>query len=142
MKLYFIFTKRGLAVTLALTVLALIILGQFSTLNYSFADGSTHQKRMEFLSYVGVNVNETAVAVKESRIPDEITGTVADYNLIQQKVGFDLSRFCGKAVTVYSYALSKNPQKIVSIFVADGKIIAGDITDYLKGDIAPILKEK
>ena len=110
MKPYFIFTKRGLAVMLALTVLALIILGQFSTLNYSFSDGSTHQKRMEFLSFIGVNVNETAVAVKKTVIPQEIDGNTLQYNEIQKKAGFDLLKFRGKAATIYSYSLIENSQ--------------------------------
>jgi len=84
MKPYFIFTKRGLAVMLALVILALIILGQFSTLNYSLYDGSTHRKRMEYLSLVGLRVNETAVAVKETVIPQEIDGNASKYNQIQQ----------------------------------------------------------
>ncbi|MBE6780490.1 MAG: DUF4830 domain-containing protein [Ruminococcaceae bacterium] len=141
MKPYFIFTKRGLAVMLALVILALIILGQFSTLNYSLYDGSTHRKRMEYLSLVGLRVNETAVAVKETVIPQEIDGNASKYNQIQQKAGFDLSKFCGKTATVYSYTLNDNPHKVVSVVVADGKIIAGDITDYLSGTIAPITKE-
>ncbi|MBO5090513.1 MAG: DUF4830 domain-containing protein [Clostridia bacterium] len=142
MKPYFIFTKRGLAVMLALTVLALIILGQFSTLNYSFSDGSTHQKRMEFLSFIGVNVNETAVAVKKTVIPQEIDGNTLQYNEIQKKAGFDLLKFRGKAATIYSYSLIENSQKVVTIVVVDDKIIAGDITDYLSGEIAPLTKEK
>ncbi len=142
MKPYFIFTKRGLAVMLALTVLALIILGQFSTLNYSFSDGSTHQKRMEFLSFIGVNVNETAVAVKKTVIPQEIDGNTLQYNEIQKKAGFDLLKFRGKAATIYSYSLIENSQKVVTIVVVDNKIIAGDITDYLSGEIAPLTKEK
>lgn len=142
MKPYFIFTKRGLAVMLALTVLALIILGQFSTLNYSFSDGSTHQKRMEFLSFIGVNVNETAVAVKKTVIPREIDGNTLQYNEIQKKAGFDLLKFRGKAATIYSYSLIENSQKVVTIVVVDDKIIAGDITDYLSGEIAPLTKEK
>ena len=142
MKPYFIFTKRGLAVMLALTVLALIILGQFSTLNYSFSDGSTHQKRMEFLSFIGVNVNETAVAVKKTVIPQEIDGNTLQYNEIQKKAGFDLLKFRGKAATIYSYSLIENSQKVVTIVVVDNKIIAGDITDYLSGEIAPLTKVK
>ena len=127
---------------LALTVLALIILGQFSTLNYSFSDGSTHQKRMEFLSFIGVNVNETAVAVKKTVIPQEIDGNTLQYNEIQKKAGFDLLKFRGKAATIYSYSLIENSQKVVTIVVVDDKIIAGDITDYLSGEIAPLTKEK
>ena len=127
---------------LALTVLALIILGQFSTLNYSFSDGSTHQKRMEFLSFIGVNVNETAVAVKKTVIPQEIDGNTLQYNEIQKKAGFDLLKFRGKAATIYSYSLIENSQKVVTIVVVDDKIIAGDITDYLSGEITPLTKEK
>ena len=97
---------------------------------------------MEFLSFIGVNVNETAVAVKKTVIPREIDGNTLQYNEIQKKSGFDLLKFRGKAATIYSYSLIENSQKVVTIVVVDNKIIAGDITDYLSGEIAPLTKEK
>ncbi len=142
MKLYLIFTKKGLAVILALTVLALIIIGQFSTVNKAYADGSTHRARMEFLSYYKIKVNETAVLVKQTRLPQNATPNLNEYNKIALKGGFDLTDFFGKGVTVYSYELAEIPQKTVNLIVCGGKIIAGDITDNLKGNIAPILKDK
>lgn len=142
MKLYLIFSKKGLAVILALTVLALILLGQFSTVSQGYADGSTHQKRMEFLSLYDLKVNETAVAVKVTRLPYEITGSAAEYNQILQKSGFNLSDFRGKEVTVYTYTVADACEKTVNILVYGGKIIAGDITDNLNGITSPLIKEK
>ena len=142
MKLYLIFTRKGLAVILALTILALIIIGQFSSVNRSYSDGSSHQKRMEFLAAYKISVNENDVSVKETRLPQKMSGHFNEYNETVLKGGFDLSDFCGKNVTVYSYALSEKPQSVVSLVVADGKIIAGDITDTLKGVCFPLVKEK
>ncbi len=141
MKLYLIFTKKGLAVILALSILALIIIGQFSTVNKSYADGSTHRERMEFLAFYKILVNETAVSVKETRLPQDMTENFTEYNKIALKGGFDLTDFLGKEVTVFTYELAKQPQKTVNLIVCDGKIIAGDITDNLKEKIAPILRK-
>lgn len=142
MKLYFIFTKKGLAVMLALIVSALIILGQFLTVNHRYFDGSTHSERMEFLSLYNLKVNETAVAVKETRIPDEISGAAEEYNRILQKAGFDLTNFRGKDVTVYTYKIDGFSEKQVNILVCNEKIIAGDITDNLNGITVSLTKEK
>lgn len=141
MKLYLIFTRKGLAVILALTVLTLVIVGQFSSVNKSYADGSTHQKRMEFLSYYKISVDETAVLVKETRLPQKASGYFWEYNQITLKGGFDLTDFCGKTVTVYSYELTDSPEKTVNLILCNDKIIAGNITDNLKGELSPILKE-
>ena len=141
MKLYLIFTRKGLAVILALTVLTLVIVGQFSSVNKSYADGSTHQKRMEFLSYYKISVDETAVLVKETRLPQKASGDFWEYNQITLKGGFDLTDFCGKTVTVYSYELTDSPEKTVNLILCNDKIIAGNITDNLKGELSPILKE-
>ena len=142
MKLYFIFTRRGLAVILALTVLALVIIGRFSSLNHSYADGSTHRERMEFLAYYKIEVDESAVLVKETRLPQKVSGFFDDYNQIIVKGGFDSSDFCGKDITVYSYKSKASPEKTINLIVNGGKIIAGNITDNLNCKITPLLKEK
>lgn len=132
MKLYLIFTKKGLAVILALTILALIIIGQFSSVNRSHSDGSTHQKRMEFLADYKISVNENDISVKETRLPQNMSGHFNEYNEIVLKDGFDLSNFCGKNVTVYSYITKVSPEKMVNLIIFDGKIIAINITDNSK----------
>ncbi len=142
MKLYLIFTKKGLAVVLSLIITAFILVGWFSTVKLGLIDGTTHQKRMEYLASLNLKVNENAVLVKQTRLPEKIEGFALEYNKIQQKAGFDLEDFRGKAVTVYRYELSDNPTKAVSIFVCNGKIIAGDITDNLNGKISSLIKEK
>lgn len=141
MNFYFIFTKRGLAVILALMILALIILGQFSTVNRRYADGSTHLHRMEYLAGHDIEVFENAVITKESRIPEALNGAAKTYNDIIKVSGFELSDFKGKGVTVYGYTVKSSPEKTVNLIVCDGKIIAGDITDNLTGVISPIFKD-
>ena len=141
MKLYFIFTRRGLAVILALLILALVIRGQFSNVSISYADGSTHRKRMDFLAYYDISVDETPVAVKQTRLPQREDEYLNEYNEIALKGGFNLTDFCQKAVRVYTYELASASEKTVNLIVCEGKIIAGDLTDNLKGEIAPILRK-
>ena len=142
MNFYFIFTKRGLAVILASLVLALVVIAQFSSVSRGYADGSTHRKRMEYLALYKLGVLEEAVSVKETRLPDEISGAAKTYNDIIKKSGFELSNFCSKPVMIYSYKLTDFPEKTVNLIIFSGKIIAGDITDNLKGTISPLIKEK
>ncbi len=142
MKLYFIFTKKGLAVIFSLVIVFLIVFGQLSTVSQSYIDGSTNQKRIEFLNSLGLKVNETAVSVKETRIPQKLTGVYFEYSQIQKDAGFKLSDFCGKAATHYVYILNDNPQKTVNVLVVKDKIIAGDITNNISGEILPLIKEK
>ncbi len=142
MKLYFIFTKKGLAVIFALVILFLIIVGQFSTVNLNFIDGSTNQKRMEYFTSIGLDVNATAVLVKQTRIPEKLSGVFLEYSNILKKSGFDISDYRGKNATYYCYSLKNEPQKSVNILVVEDKIIAGDITDNLSGEITALTKGK
>ena len=141
MKLYLIFTRKGLAVILALVISALIIIGQFSSVNSSYPTGATHRERMEFLSAYKIAVNETPVLVKETRLPQEVSDNFKKYNQITSKGGFDLTDFCGKSITVYSYEIISSPEKTVNLIICNDKIIAGNITDNLRGTLSPILKE-
>ncbi len=142
MKLYFIFTKKGLAVIFAAVISALIIIGQFSTINQTAVDGFSNLKRIEYLNSLGLEVNETAVSVKQTRIPQKIDGVFSEYNKLQIQAGFDISNYCGKSATHYCYSLKNNTLKTVNILIVDGKIIAGDITNALSGEIKALTKEK
>ena len=85
------------------------------------------------------SVNENAVSVKTSRLPEKLDGAILKYNEILKDGGFDLSKFCGKAIVIYSYELLSSKEKTVNLILCDGKIIAGDITDNLKGKTTPII---
>ncbi len=142
MKLYFIFTKKGLAVILTALIAALIIIGQFSTVSHGIIDGSTNQKRVDYLTSLGLRVNETALSVKNTRIPEKLSGIYYEYNEIQKSQGFNLLNFKGKSAIHYSYALTDMENLTVNILVVDNRIIAGDITDNLNGNITALVKEK
>jgi hypothetical protein len=142
MKLYFIFTKKGLAVIFILVVMFLIIIGQFSTVNLNYIDGSTNQKRMEYFSSLGLDVNETAVLEKQTIIPQKLSGVFLDYSNILKESGFNISDHLGKNATYYCYSLKNEPQKSINILVVEDKIIAGDITDNLSGEITSLTRIK
>lgn len=142
MKLYFIFTKKGLAVIFIFVVMFLIIIGQFSTVNLNYIDGSTNQKRMEYFSSLGLDVNETAVLEKQTVIPQKLSGVFLDYSNILKQSGFNISDHLGKNATHYCYLLNNEPQKSVNILVVEDKIIAGDITDNLSGEITSLTRIK
>ncbi len=142
MKLYFIFTKKGLAVIFIFVVMLLLIIGQFSTLNLNYIDGSTNQKRIEYFLSVGLDVNETAVLQKQTLIPQKLSGAFLEYSNILKESGFNISDYCGMEATYYCYSLKNDPQKSVNILVVQDKIIAADITDNLNGEITSLKKEK
>ena len=120
----------------------LIIIGQFSTVNLNYIDGSTNQKRMEYFSSLGLDVNETAVLEKQTIIPQKLSGVFLDYSNILKQSGFNLSDYLGKNATHYCYALNNEPQKSINILVVEDKIIAGDITDNLSGEITSLTRIK
>lgn len=142
MKLYFIFTKKGLAVILATVITVLIIIGQISTVNSGYIDGSTNEKRLEYLKSVGISANDTAVSVKQTRIPERFDGIYSEYAGYMSESGFNISDFCGKAVTHYAYGITDSPHKTANLLVFENKIIAGDITDNLSGEITALAKDK
>ncbi len=127
MKLYFTFTKRNLAVILATVVIAFILLGQFLTVNSGGVDGSTNAKRIEYLSRLGLDLNETPTDVKEITIPQNFSKVYEKYNSLQKESGFNLKNYKGKKANVYTYSFWDNKENAVHLIVCEDRIIGGDI---------------
>jgi hypothetical protein len=72
-------------------------------------------------------VEENVFSSKEIIIPSEFDQLYKNYNSVQKEAGFDLSRYKGETVTLYTYRL--NDVKNVDLLVLDGQIIGGDISD-------------
>ena len=125
---FFIITKKSLLITLCLAVVLFLTAMWSSSLRLANIDGSTHEQRMLFIKSLGITVDEEAVTVKETVIPQKFGYVYDRYNELQNKAGFDLSPFKGKAVTVYGYPLLSE-EKILTLIVCDDKIIGGDIAE-------------
>ena len=93
MKLFFIFTKRGLTVVLAAFVAALITAGWFFSLKANDIEVLTHSDRMEYLRSLGYEVEQTDITSKEIIIPSKFTDVYENYNSLQKQSGFDLSNY-------------------------------------------------
>lgn len=141
MKFFFTVTKKSLAWLLCLSIVIFFTSLWFSSLKAQAIDGSTHEKRMIYINSLKISVDEENAAKKETVIPSAFSDVYSNYNSLQKKSGFDLSKYKGKSVTIYSYPLISG-DKNLTLIICEGKIIGGDIADIsFNGEMKP-LKEK
>lgn len=142
MFVYSVKTKQLKVVALVtfalLTVICLFVLSRdnsepTSSNNKNTLKASTNEERMNFISQLGWEVDETSVEVCEVIIPEEFDSVYTDYNEIQKTQGFDLTEYAGKRVkrwtyTVKNYSGYENTELVhINLLVYDDKIIGGDI---------------
>ena len=101
---------------------------------------STYEERIAFFSQFGYEISEDPLEVKEVVIPAEFDETYEEYNSIQKSQGLDLSKYKGKRVKMWSYAIKNYPGYETSdgtirgnILVYDGVVIGGDISNIELG---------
>ena len=128
MRLFITLSKKSLCIILALLIISLIIIGRIFTIKAGGIDGSTNALRVEYLSGLGYRVDETAVSVKEIVIPEIFSDVYSEYNRLQQRTGFDLSRYKGEKACVYTYRLSDSEDTVINLIVSDNNIIGGDVS--------------
>ena len=132
MKFFLILSKRSLAVILSVSVISLLITMQVFSQKASLIDGSTNQLRMIYLKSLKLEADDSNVSHKDIVIPQKFNDVYTEYNNLQKKAGFDLSRFKGKNATVYTYELLGTKREI-HLIVCEGAIIGGDIADVMFG---------
>ncbi len=112
----------------ALVILAFILLRSFFPQQ---PDLRTPEGRQMFLSELGWEIDPASEACKNVRIPETLEGILQQYNEMQKKQGYDLSRFCGEGCEQYTYTVTNYPAKdetvLVTLYVQGKQIIAGDI---------------
>ena len=116
MKLYFVISKKNLAVILAAVIIGLILIGQFFT-----------AKQDGFVESLGLAVNETPTEVKNITIPENFGEVYKNYNNLQIESGFNLEKYKGKSAQVYTYSLEN--ETVAHLIVCNNKIVGGDISD-------------
>lgn len=137
MKLFITLTKRRLFVILLIIVLGLAIMFKVSSLGTNMPDGSTNQKRVNYLVSLGIPAENTDVFSKEITIPVEFGEVYNKYNAIQLQSGFDLRDYKGEKATLYTYPVYGTIE--VHIIVHKGIIIGGDIASTeFQGEMKPI----
>lgn len=94
--------------------------------------GETAEQRTEFLKSFGWEVKPDPTEITEVLVPTEFNKTYEKYNIMQKKQGFDLSRYKGRRVKMWSYEVTNypgNPTGVHAVLlICDGEIIGGDIS--------------
>ncbi|MBR4123824.1 MAG: DUF4830 domain-containing protein [Clostridia bacterium] len=128
MKPFFIITKRLIAVAFAVVVIFFMILSSVFSVKNERIDGSTNQKRVEYIKNLGFEVDDADVAFKQTVIPQKFDNVYKQYNSLQKKSGFDLSKYKSKTVTVYTYPLVSGNRE-AHIIIYNGVVIGGDVAE-------------
>ena len=142
MKLYFVFTRKNLAVILAVIIAVFILIGQFSSVKSAEIDASTNAKRVLFLQGLGYEVDETATEIKDIVIPENFSAVYEKYNNLQKQAGFDLKNYRGKNAKVYSYSLQNDAEKQIHLIVCEDRLIGGDVASLkLNGNMTGLKRK-
>ena len=92
----------------------------------------TEAQRQEFLSSMGWKVSPEYEQCRVVTIPEEFNDVYNEYNKLQKEQGFDLSKYKGKTIEVYTYRVynypgQENEEIICSLMLCDGTLIGGDV---------------
>ena len=127
--------KRGLIVCGGILIALLAILIVFgvvhkvSAKNYSM---KTESDRQSFMREMGWKVSEEYTSCKVVSIPEDFNDTYESYNELQKDQGFNLKKYKGEMVEIYTYEVYNYPGKsenvVINLMVFEGKLIGGDVS--------------
>jgi hypothetical protein len=98
-------------------------------------DGKIRSERdvVKFLVDKGWEVNEEPTEVKTVEIPKNFSDVYENYNNIQKKSGYDLSRHKARTAVRYTFEVTNFTDKtgvFANVLVVDGEVAGGDICSY------------
>ena len=94
------------------------------------ASAKSEKARVTYLADCGWEVDTPALKEETVLIPKQFNAVFETYNELQKQQGFDLSRYGGKEVTLYSYRVvgsNLGENVIATLYVSGGKVIGGDV---------------
>ena len=110
-------------------------------------DGSTAEKRIEYIRSFGWEVSIAPTAIKEIRIPANFDDAYEQYNALQREQGFDLRKYRACYAYKYTYDIlnyaEPSPVPIcANLIVYDGTIIGADISSSEANGLVTVLAKK
>lgn len=123
----------GILAITGIIVVILTFVGNHSASVSSSASVSckTNKERVEYIQSLGYETDGKETS-KEVTIPTVFNDVYNRYNDIQKKQDFDLSKYKGKTVTLYTYSITNyknNKNVIADLMVYDGVLIGADLCD-------------
>lgn len=149
MKLY-VSVGRGVLFAILCSIIALFIIGgNFTAANNKLKNGSTNALRVEFAQSIRCEIKPEVLEQKEIIIPAEFSDVYESYNSIQKKAGYDLSKYKGCPITIYTYSVldygffTQEDNARLNLMVYNGRIVGGDISTVdLTGIMLPLVREE
>ncbi len=127
--------KKGLVMCGGILIALLVILVVFGVV-HKFAGKNytmkTESDRQKFMSEMGWEVSEEYTSCKVISIPEDFNDTYESYNELQKEQGFNLKKYRGEMVEIYTYEVYNYPEKsdnvVINLLVFEGKLIGGDVS--------------
>lgn len=127
--------KRIIAIVLVVAIaIAAIILAipsrQSIATSAELKNIKTESDRLDYISGLGYDVGSGATGEKEVTIPKKFDAVYERYNQIQQEGGFNLEKYAGKQINLYSYKVinyQNEPNALLDLLVYKNKIIGGAV---------------
>lgn len=130
MKIFSKPVRRSLliAAALAIAVLLAMAIGRTRDKEPVLSD---RQARINYLAALGFEAVAESEKRQEILLPDEFDAVLAHYNELQKQQGFDLTRYAGQSVTLYSYRITNWPDPsatvIADLYCRKNRPIGGDV---------------
>ena len=127
-------TKTFLVALSALALLGVLLAVGCSVGGIKLLGGenaSTPEKRADFLSQCGWEVDTAGEECRQILIPEQFSDVYDSYNRLQLQQGYDLAEYAGRECTLYSYPVTNYPDKeqtvLANLYVYKNRIIGGDV---------------
>ena len=90
----------------------------------------SEKARVAYLENCGWTVESPALKEETVLIPKSFSPVFEEYNALQKQQGFDLTRYSGREVKLYTYKVIHDKlgeNVLASLYVSDGVVIGGDV---------------
>lgn len=121
----------AVAILLCIIVVIAVIIGKWG--KPTVYNLKTESQRQEFIKSMGWEVPEDYLECKVITIPEEWNDVYEEYNKLQKEQGFNLEKYKGKTVEIYTYQVlnyegheDKNCM-VCNLMICDGILIGGDV---------------
>ena len=94
------------------------------------ASVKSEKARVAYLAECGWKVESPPMKEETVLIPKEFSPVFEEYNDLQKQQGFDLSRYSGKEVKLYTYRVLDSrlgDNVLAMLYVSNGSVIGGDV---------------
>lgn len=136
--------KRIFVFFLCLLTCFLILLDFLSLKNKTSSNGIIDNvSRVDFIRSLGITPNEEPYSQKEIVVPKKFNKVYLKYNELQKQAGYDLTKYFGERVTLYTYIVPdfRDTTAYVNLMICNGTVIGGDIsTAEIEGFMLPLRK--